>query len=207
MTKRPYFRERTPNYRRSVGRFSPRQQFLIVCEGAKTEPNYFLGFPIPPDSIVDVEGVGMNTVRVVREAMRLRKEKKYDQVWAVFDRDNFPAENFNAALELAQQQGIRVAYSNEAFELWYVLHFNYLDTGISRADYCERLSGLLGHPYAKNDPNTYAELLLRQPVALRNAQTLLSTWQPPHPESDKPSTTVHVLVTELNKLKWDFSER
>lgn len=206
MPKRPHFKERIPHYQRRLDRLPLRQRFLIVCEGEKTEPKYFQGFPIPPDSIVDVRGVGMNTASLVREALRLRAQGNYDQVWVVFDRDSFPVENFNVALVLARQNKIKVAYSNEAFELWYILHFVYLDTGVSRDDYCERLGNFLGHPYIKKDPRTYNELLERQATAIRNAERLLSEYKPANPAMDKPSTTVHLLVKALNQLKWDFEK-
>jgi len=118
----------------------------------------------------------------------------------VFDRDSFPARNFNAALELARQHSIKVAYSNESFELWYVLHFEYLNSGIHRADYVSKLHRLLGHRYEKNSDMIYEELEGRQQDAIRNATRLLSLYSPRNPEHDNPSTTVHELVAELNRF-------
>ena len=129
--------ERTKAYRRPVNEREPKQTFLIVCEGEKTEPNYFNSFRVRTATI-KVEGAGDNTVNLVRIALRLRKEQAkegspYDQVWCVFDRDDFPAEHFNEAFAVAQEHGVEIAYSNQAFELWYLLHFNYYDAAISRA--------------------------------------------------------------------------
>lgn len=198
-----YLREHTPKHGRRINRFELRQRFLIVCEGEKTEPNYFKQFPLPHDSVVDVRGVGANTTSLVRKALELRQEAKYDQVWCVFDHDSFPAQHFNAALNLAEVNGIRVAYSNEAFELWYVLHFDYLNAGITRQDYITRLNKLLGHRYRKNSESMYDEIATRQTDAIRNAQRLLAQYTPPRPERDNPSTTVHLLVEQLNRLFWD----
>lgn len=206
MSNHRHLHERSPKRKRQINRFEPRQSFLIVCEGEKTEPNYFRKFPIPADSVVDVKGAGANTVGLVREAIRLRAaEKKYDQVWVVFDRDSFTPEQFNNAIQMANANGIHVAYSNEAFELWYVLHFFYLDTAITRIDYCHRLSqrDCLGHEYEKSSEAIYDEILERQPTAVRNAKRLLEQYTPPNPVSDKPSTTVHVLVEQLNHLFWN----
>ena len=110
------------------------------------------------------------------------------------------ANHIHAALVLGSEQGIRVAYSNEAFELWYLLHFNYYDTAMSRKDYSARLSELLGHPYHKNSDTMYEELEQRQSAAIRNARRLLSKYNPPSPVSDNPSMTVHLLVEELNRF-------
>ena len=202
MPERRFLQAHTPAYKRRINQIRPRQRILIVCEGEKTEPNYFRHFPLPSDSIVEVQGVGANTVGLVEEALRLRKGARYDQVWCVFDRDSFPPENFNAALQLAEYNNIRVAYSNEAFELWYVLHFDYLDTGISRADYKTSLNERLGHKYEKNSESMYAEIYKRQPDAIRNAKRLLAQYNPTNPVSDNPSTTVHLLVEQLNRLFW-----
>ena len=62
---------------------------------------------------------------------------RFDRVWVVFDRDDF--NDFNEAIALAERKGYKAAWSNEAFELWYLLHFIYLDTAISRADYIKKL--------------------------------------------------------------------
>jgi hypothetical protein len=170
-----------------------------VCEGEKTEPNYFRSFRVPRE-VIDVHGLGDNTIRIVERAIELMAEDNYDQVWCVFDRDSFPARNFNAALDLARWHGIKVAYSNESFELWYVLHFEFLNSGIHRADYITKLHRLLGHRYEKNSDMIYEELEERQPDAIRNAARLLALYSPQNPERDNPSTTVYKLVTELNRF-------
>lgn len=196
--------KRNPRHRkgyseRIVDAREPKERFLIVCEGEKTEPNYFKGFR-PAGKGLDIRGVGYNTIRLVREAIRLQTEETYDQVRCVFDRDDFPAQHFNEALRLAQDHGINVAYSNEAFELWYILHFDYHQSGIPRRDYIKILSNKLGHPYEKNNETIYEELENKIAVGIRNAQRLLANYDPPRPERDNPSTTVHLLVLELRKF-------
>lgn len=180
---------------RKVGGRSPRKTLLIVCEGERTEPLYFQAFRLP---MVEVRGVGKNTLRVVEEAMRLRVD--HDQVWCVFDRDSFPAQHFNQAITKAEQEGFRVAYSNEAFEIWYLLHFDFHTSGLSRKLYAEKLGERLGHAYKKNDPTLFEALLPRQAQALANARRLLATYPQHNPEKDNPCTTVHLLVEELLSL-------
>ena len=176
-----------------------RQRFLIVCEGEKTEPNYFSSFRVPK-AVIKVRGIGENTVRLVERAVRLMKEDDYDQVWCVFDKDEFPPQNFNAALRLAERHGIKVAHSNEAFESWYVLHFNYHQSATARHLYVEMLTKRMGVPYEKNRLDMYERLEAHQETAIRNAEKLLSNYDPPRPAQDNPSTTVHLLVQELNRF-------
>lgn len=173
-----------------------KQDFLIVCEGSKTEPNYFRGFRFP-GLVIDIQGLAVSPSQLVDEANQLQQGKIYDQVWCVFDRDNWPIDNFNGAFSKARAKGIKVAYTNEAFELWYLLHFNYHDTGIGREAYKTKLTANLGTTYVKNDSAMYSKLKTRMNTAIQNAKRLLAQYEPPDPAADNPSTTVHVLVEQL----------
>jgi len=177
-----------------------RQNFLIVCEGKRTEPNYFKSFRVRKDVQVQVIGEGYNTLSLVKRAIELEQKGKYDQVWVVFDRDDFPAQHFNEAISLAERNGIGVAYSNEAFEIWYLLHFNYHDVATSRRRYKRMLTERLGFEYQKNAPDMYERLQMKQADAIRNAKKLLQTYSPHRPERDNPCTTVYRLVEALNEF-------
>jgi len=183
---------------RQLDQVETRQRFLIVCEGKKTEPKYFERFRVP-GLVVRIEGIGMNTLRLVDEAMKTRNDGEYDQVWCVFDKDDFPIDHFENAIKRAIDNGMHVAYSNQAFELWYVLHFEYLNSAIDRRAYMEKLSFHLGFEYKKNDPNIYEVLKCKIETAIRNAERLMQEYQPPHPGIDDPSTTVYQLVKALQE--------
>lgn len=186
---------------RKVDTKEVRQRFLIVCEGEKTEPNYFRSFRVPKNvAEIDVKGLGENPSKLVNSAKDLKEQEEYDQVWCVFDRDSWTPEDFNNAIKNAENQGFKVAYSNEAFELWYVLHFEFLNSGIPRSDYCKKLTRLLKKKYQKNSEEIYDELLDKQPTAIRNAINLLNQYDCHIPARDNPSTTVHLLVQELNRF-------
>lgn len=40
--------------------------------------------------------------------------------------------DFNRAIVLAQEKGFKVAYSNDAFELWFILHYQLLEAQLTR---------------------------------------------------------------------------
>ncbi|MEC4894030.1 MAG: RloB family protein [Oscillatoria sp. PMC 1051.18] len=183
---------------RKINNREVKQRFLIVCEGEKTEPNYFRSFRVPK-KVIDVKGLGKNPRKLVDRAKELQEQEDYDRVWCVFDRDDWTVEDFNNAIANATNQGFQVAYSNEAFELWYVLHFEFLNTGIPRNDYIKKLNSLLKQTYQKNSETIYDELFEKQAIAIKNATNLLKQYDPPNPSQDNPSTTVHLLVQELNK--------
>ncbi len=176
-----------------------KETFLIVCEGTKTEPSYFRRFRVPKE-VLAIEGLGENPTRVVERAITRAKEEEFDQVWCVFDRDDFPVPDISKAFELAKKHKIEIAYSNESFELWYILHFEFLNTGISRKDYSKKLSDLTGKSYAKNSRDMYDDLLNLQPIAIKNADRLLEEYPNHNPVTDNPSTTVHHLVKQLNRF-------
>jgi hypothetical protein len=195
------YKKRRQNRTRKVGTRATRDRILIVCEGTKTEPNYFEGFRL---TNVQIVGTGSNTHSVVKKALEekrraKRNKERFDQIWCVFDRDSFPSQNFNNAIAIAKQNDIRVAYSNESFELWYLLHFHYYDSAMTRQQYCDKLSQLLNINYQKNAKGIYDLLLQKQQDAIRNAKKLLSKYEILNPENNNPSTTVHLLVRELNK--------
>ena len=179
-----------------------RKRFLLICEGTKTEPNYFKEFR-SNQTVVEAEGYAQDPKGLVNTAIKRRNEErlkgqKFDEVWCVFDRDDVPPDRFNAALSQAAANNIKVAYSNEAFELWYVLHFEYLNAEIPRKDYQAKIAKHLGLPsYKKNDPSLYARLLGYRKDAIRNAARLLESYPSPNPAQDNPSTTIHLLVEAL----------
>lgn len=176
----------------------PLQRFLIVCEGEKTEKFYFDGFR-SPNLVIVVEGMGKDPLTVVDKANSKRKEANYDQVWCVFDRDEVTADNFSQALAKAKRLDIKVAYSNPAFELWFLLHFHYYHTSISQTDCETRLGQCLSKLYDKTDPMMYQRLLNKQPVALNHARRLLTAHEGTPPADANPSTTVHLLVDAINQ--------
>lgn len=187
-----------------------RKYFLIVSEGERTEPNYFNYFKnfIPNHLIetINVPGAGNNTVSLVRKAISLRDIRKksvllpdYDEVWAVCDVDDFPAKRFNTAVSLAAQNNIESGHSNQFFQLWYVLHFQFLQNALHRKDYIATLSGILKFKHEKNDLNVMKVLFdkgnVRQAIEWARECEENSTGTTP---ADSCFTTrVYVLVERL----------
>lgn len=195
-------RQRHRSYSRRVATRRPEKTFLIICEGTKTEPNYFKSFRVLSAN-VEIIGTARNTMSLVYYAQDILEERpdEFDEIWLVFDKDSFSRRNFNNAVffcESHRPEGFRAAYSNEAFELWYLLHYDQIKRPLSRFRYRELLSQRLGYAYKKNDPHLYEKLLERQETAIQNARQLYAR-RSNSPSRDNPSTTVFQLVEELNK--------
>ncbi len=198
--------------RRQTKARETRKKFLIVCEGEKTEVNYFKAFTVPKKIEVRVKGEGKNSLSLVEKAIKiidnLKQDDSFDQIWCVFDKDNCSKEQFNQAERLAKENNIKIAYSNEAFEIWFILHFQYLDIATSRSEYLTILTnqmkkyGLLNEQekYEKNREDMYEKLKPYQRTAITNAAKLIQDRDEAkkHPFDANPSTTVQELVQELN---------
>ena len=183
-----------------------KKSFLIICEGENTEPDYFNAFRLTSANIKAV-GQGINTIGLVQKAITIKEEERrkgstFDQYWVVFDKDDFPNNDFNNAISLAQQNGFMVAYSNQAFELWFLLHFNLIQGPLHRNQYLPKLNNNLTFQYSKDrgiGSKMYNELLSKQSEAIKNANIILQQMQDVSPALAESSTTVHLLVEELNK--------
>ena len=189
-------------------------RFLIVCEGERTEPNYFKELVKDKFSEVrseEIIGEGRSTCALVRKTEEIRnkleqqRQLRFDRIWVVFDKDDFP--DFNEAIELARSKGYLSAWTNEAFELWYLLHFVYFDSAISRNDYISKLEAEIrkypnysGFKYKKNNAGMYALLNRIGDVvqAKKRAQKLRQIFEGSYNyRIQKPCTTVDILVNEL----------
>lgn len=188
--------------------------FLIVCEGEKTEPNYFKSFRKKIGKVVyDIkfDGGGISTLRVVEKAIELRdsSKQKYDRVWAVFDKDSFKSNSFNSAILKAECNNIKCAWSNEAFELWYLLHFLNRTTSMKREDYKKAIELAVNNKikskknifkYEKNNPDMFSihEKYGNQEQAVIWAKKLNENFDGTKFSEFNPATQVYKLVEELN---------
>ena len=205
-----------------------KDSILIICEGDKTEPNYFKSFPATNIKI-RILGTGKNTISLVEEAIEKWKEFAYEdryfeKLWCVFDKDDFFSANYNQAFEnisseeyklnkkfkkrVGREINISIAYSNQAFELWYLIHYDYIDSSIDRSEYKRMLTQRMGEKYEKNDPAMYdfLEIVSKetndkqgQDFAISNAKKLRKSITTEIKHNHNPSTSVDILVEELNR--------
>ncbi len=192
-------------------------RLLIISEGVNTEVSYFRQFEQPTIRVKAV-GTGYNTISLVRRAEQIRvdeaaKGRHYDQVWCVFDKDDFAVQDFNEAVRLAEHlfgKG-RVAYSNQAFEYWLLLHFlDHQGGAMHRRQYDARLNECLA-PYSvryeggdsKLIGSDFFELLLsidpktekpRIRQAIERAERVYEQYSHSSPGHEESSTTVFRLV-------------
>jgi hypothetical protein len=198
---------------------SVKNTFLIYCEGVSTEPEYFKAFPVTTETEIKAVGLGRSRTALVEKVIQLAKfegflkdQKEFDperQIWCVFDKDTEGAagedEDFDNAIILAEEQGIKVAYSNDSFELWLVLHDRFLDSALHRSQFYDILTKKLGYNYERyGKEKNYAKKLYAffektQSQALNHAAKLHKKQADLKPSIQNPCTLVYELVKELNK--------
>ncbi|MFA7083485.1 MAG: RloB family protein [Arcobacteraceae bacterium] len=208
---------------------------IIACEDEISAPTYFKMIVrklkenkiITQDSLV-IANHKHNTPKGVLDDLMShkvdgKKYKEFEHRWIVIDRDaprvnggGHLTDEFNGALSSAKSYNVEVAYANDSYELWYLLHFNPRTTAILRDEILKEVIKKLKEKSptkfrdldGENIKGTkytefiFEELLERQPIAIKNAKNLLESYGESHnPERDNPSTTIHKLVEILNNLK------
>ncbi len=194
---------KTKQSRRTAFR-DPKERFLIFCEGKNTEPEYFKAFKLVTASIKTIHMNQGDALSIVKEAIiQKRFSPDYDQYWLVFDKDESTNERFNNAIKQAEDKGFKVAYSNQAFEYWYLLHFKKYNGLMHRGGYASKLQSHLGFKYDKRlltSKKMFELLLPFQLKALKNAESIYKSFgESRNPAEEESSTTVFKLVHELNK--------
>lgn len=198
------------------------QCYYIFCEGEQTEPLYFEGFkqliednPIYKDMIlIEIEPCAVETMRVIGMAERyVQKNRiKKGQIWCVYDKDSFPAKDFNGVTERmntlnSQNQDLQyhAAWSNECIEFWFILHFAYYTSNNHRSEYIkflnDRFKELGIGKYRKNMKNIFNILAEKgnPKQAIRYAKKIIEENKGKTPTAIAPGTKVYELVMELAK--------
>lgn len=188
--------------------------FLIYCEGENTEPEYFKSFPVTTETKVEAIGLGRSRTALVEKVLELISDIEKDeqqQIWVVFDRDikyeNQEQEDkdFNEAINLANKNALKCAYSNDCFELWFILHDEYIESAIHRTQIYSKLSVKLGFNYEKEGKGKdlaksfYPMFLDRLPFAIRNAERLHLSHSDKEFHLQNPCTTIYQLIEALNE--------
>lgn len=190
--------------------------YLIVTEGTETEVNYFKNLGAKLNELfhskiivekisLDIHGTARSTKVLVNEAIKKRSLNAYSDVWVVFDRDD--NRDFDEAISLAKKEGMNVAWSNESFELWLLLHFQTLQSALSRDGYYPRLDshfkrlGINNGAYSKNIADIFDITYPYLYIAIKRSKDLIQFHKENkvfNPDNMNPGTTVHTLVEELS---------
>jgi len=192
---------------------APYDVILIVCEGAKTEPNYFTelkkAFRLSNANVM-ICGRGSDPLSVVNFAIEtFSREPEFDRICCVFDRDRHTT--YNAALDrvrrrrLGKGSKIFAIPSVPCFEFWLLLHFTYttkpFDAPFSDSICLRVIEELKKHlpAYQKGDQDIFNKIQDKLDKAITNACRVEQFHQTSG--TDNPSTLVYSMVEYLRDLK------
>jgi hypothetical protein len=192
--------------KRKSGKRPPYDRVLIVCEGEKTEPQYF-------EEIRKINRVPAVHVRVLHSQhgteprqvvdyaeAKFRESGEYELVCAVFDRDDHKtyvnaldrAAQLDHALLNDEKQAVPflAVPSVPCFELWLLLHFDDVQAFFPRGEIFKRLKKHLAK-YEKGMKGTYAATQEYFEKASQRAARLRQRNNP------RPGTEPHTNVDEI----------
>lgn len=195
------------------------QRYLIVCEGGKTEPNYFRELCADlrlKTARVRVEPgeFGPSPGQVVKYAESVYEEDAkqgdpFDKIFCVFDRDTHV--DFQPAMKRIRdlsdgEKPFAAIVSTPCFEYWLLLHFGYTRQGFHAAgkkSVCDAVirelrkqAGL--KQYAKGEKGIYGKIKSKTGNAVKHAERAEKDAEATG--ETNPSTRIHALVTQLLEL-------
>lgn len=185
----------------------------LICEGTETEIKYFKRFRSRGChiDIIPLSSQYKSADKLVQKAEATMGNYVYypdegDVVWCVFDRDDNTDEMLQKAKKFAEKEGYKLAFSNPAFELWFLYHFVDQRAVIESSSEVVQLLKQAGRlsGYKKNQ-DVYDILLPMQGQAISRAgkrvRQLSADREDLFVRQSNPVSTVGELVEFLNSRK------
>ena len=217
----------TSTTRRRSARRQALERLLIVCEGEKTEPDYFTRlrqeYRLPSADIEIVPAAGGGAAKSIVEEARRRQKKNqkenkktgeplYDEIWCIFDSED-PHHNpgIYDAIKDANKHGFHIGLSVPCFEYWILLHYTSDQRPYRNCtQVLTRLQDVVpGYSKANIDFDALKPSL---PNAIKRARKHLKSLQidetSPCCAADlqaNPSTRAHLLTEKLIELGKNFA--
>jgi hypothetical protein len=198
-------------------RCDPRQlrtgnTFLIVTEGAETEPNYLYALlkrlnirsaqvRVAHPPFTDPEGLVQSAIRYRDEATKSHSTVAYDEVWVVCDREaeNHPTrkQQIHVAKQLCDPQKIKLVVSNPSIEYWLLLHEEFTTAAFSDADKVKKRLKKHWKDFDKNKTPSTA-FIEKVPTAVKHAEHCRTHHAKDSKSKGNPSTDMDLLIRSLN---------
>ncbi len=180
--------------------------FYILTEGEKTEPNYFQSSMFRNDRTFPkinpgkCPGNDANGLKQWAESIMKTDFVKGDRIWIVLDKDENDLQKLHNLKEWCEENDVGLAFSNPCFELWLLIHFNYVDSSMNKEDLIAKLTQNLREQYDKS--KDYSHIFSEKiETAVRNARTLREhNGQSGKRCNQNPFTNIDMLIADLMKF-------
>lgn len=212
-------------------RLAEYRKILVVTQDSESSKTYLTEWRSRlhgASTIVDVVKSVKAPLQIVQSLVARRKELEnriardknlssfaFDEVWVAFDKDSFP--DFDSAvvtLQAMASTGYREAWTNECFELWYLLHFKEVESSrsIPRADIfdaCSRLFNVSDYESDKGKDEIHKSMAQKTVeevrLAVERAALLESAVESFYGKNGQPSmmnplTKIHHLIARFLEM-------
>lgn len=211
MARQP--KSRSDTQRKGQAQKTAGKTVLIVCEGTKTELNYFKElchiYRLQTVHTIEVtpSSSGTDAGNILQDAKKRYARDKAngnapDHIFCVFDRDDHKGVNisFQTTInDIRKLKNFQAIYSIPSFEFWLLLHFGYTRKCFATPKQVTESLEKEYPPYQKNQQGLFKSLENRLDDALAYAarceQEAMQCDEP------NPSTKVHELVRFLRELR------
>jgi hypothetical protein len=217
----PKARQTGRDLRRKAASRKSADRILIVCEGSKTEPQYFdeirqeLRLPTAHIYVMGASD-GNDPLSVVRYAEKIFlngdphrsiSPRIFDQIWVVFDRDEH--HSYHDALRLVGQLNLSMKNDTQSkvpfeiiasvpcFEIWLLLHYEDVLAPLSRSDVYQRLRRHIPQ-YDKGSHGLWRRT--NSQVLVAKERAIKIALQKNRSDDDGPYTDLHLFVDRLQNL-------
>ena len=184
---------------------------LIVCEGSKTEINYFTGlkndvrlktFKIRPQTSENKDCIGIiNYTKNYCQRNNISKENG-DLIFCVFDRDDNKNIDLENAEKLANKNGFEIIFSNPNIEYWILSHFESLFNNCEKNELEIKLNRHID--YKKNLDDIYEKIKNHTSQAIENCKIVeknhLNNGIKLISRDSNPQSKVYFLVEKIMKF-------
>lgn len=183
-----------------------RAKILIVCEGQKTEKEYFeylkKKYRLNTAEVKIKEDGGSSPNSVFKDALNLynesleRNQIAYDAVYCVYDQDEF-SQHADVKNKINQQKNFNLIFSNPCFEVWYLFHDDkltkpFIKAGSKTASHQAKSKA---NKLLKDAGSSYLEFLFsRTDQAIENAKSNAKQ------KINNPYTDVYKLVESMLEI-------
>lgn len=196
------------------------EKHYIFCEGKITETNYFNAIK----KLINKNAINRNAVNIeiLHEnancdvlLQKANAEVEYrgivsGHIWCIYDKDDFSKDRFDKAEELAktfssEELKYHAIWSNQCFELWLLLHFEYYNSSNDRKNYFDKLDSIFkektGKIYDKAEENIYGIVNKygSQTDAIKYAKKLFEGKEHLKPSGIVPATKMYEVIEEISK--------
>lgn len=191
-----------------------KKYFFLFCEGKNTERDYFSALAQTVDTsklkVIYSGALGVpktvaskaikyardNGLARTQSRRKINSFEANDEVWAIFDRDEFPS--YAEARMMCEGAGIGCAYSDPCFEHWLNLHFGTYDAPCSRHE-AQKICKTLIPGYDPDNGKTadFSAVVKDVATAEENSRQQRERRTSENNIDGNPSTNMHLLTLKM----------